>query len=103
MKTGGKGKAERLVRQMGPWLRSGRVRISDAETKFLTHLRHFLNVYPNVSEHDPGYDAADAVYWALRGMPDVLVMPAEEEELPDFFRPTVTYENPWTGLAEQHL
>jgi hypothetical protein len=103
LKTGGKGKAERLVRQMGPWLRSGRVRISDAETKFLSHLRHFLNVYPNVSEHDPGYDAADAVYWGLRGMPDVLVMPLEEEELPEFFRETATYENPWSGLAEQHL
>jgi len=103
MKTGGKGKAERLVRQMGPWLRSGRVRISDAETKFLSHLRHFLNVYPNVSEHDPGYDAADAVYWALRGMPDVLVMPKSEEELPPFFRIKKESSNPFSGLAEQHL
>ena len=103
MKTGGKGKAERLVRQMGPWLRSGRVRISDAETKFLSALRHFLNVYPNVSEHDPGYDAADAVYWALRGMPDVLVMPKPEEELPPFFRTKKETSNPFSGLAEQRL
>lgn len=103
MKTGGKGKAERLVRQMGPWLRSGRVRISDAETKFLSALRHFLNVYPNVSEHDPGYDAADAVYWALRGMPDVLVMPKSKEELPPFFRIKKESSNPFSGLAEQHL
>ena len=48
-------------------------------------------------------DATFAVYWALRGMPDVLVMPLEEEELPEFFRETATYENPWTGLAEQHI
>ena len=103
LKTQGKGKAERLVRQMGPWLRSGRVRISDAETKFLSALRHFLNVYPNVSEHDPGYDAADAVYWALRGMPDVLVMPKQEEELPPFFRDKTKPSHPFSGLAEQHL
>jgi len=103
MKTGGKGKAERLVRQMGPWLRSGRVRISDAETKFLNALRHFLNVYPNVSEHDPGYDAADAVYWALRGLPDVLVMPKPEEELPPFFRQKKELSNPWADLGRQTL
>lgn len=78
MKTRGRGKEERLVRQMGPWLENGMVRISDAETPFLLELRRELDAYPNHA-HD---DAMDALYWALRGMPDVLQMPRDEEELP---------------------
>ena len=80
MKTGGKGKNIRLVRQMGPWLESGIVRISDAETPFLNELRKELDMYP-LSKHD---DALDAVYWALRGMPDVLQLPREDYLLPEF-------------------
>jgi len=77
MKTGGKGKDERLVRQMSPWLESMRVRISDANTPFLNELRRELDQYP-LSEHD---DALDAIYWGLRGMPDVLQV-HEEESIP---------------------
>jgi len=78
MKTGGKGKDARLVKQMSPWLESGIVRISDAETPFLNELRKELDMYP-LCRYD---DALDAVYWALRGMPDVLQMPVEDEGLP---------------------
>ena len=97
MKTGGKGKDIRLVRQMGPWLESGMVRISDAETPFLNELRKELDMYP-MSKHD---DALDAVYWALRGMPDVLVMPTPKEDLPAF-APKKQVRNPmaevnWNG------
>ena len=80
MKTGGKGKDIRLVRQMAPWLESGMVRISDAETPFLSELRKELDMYP-LSRHD---DALDAVYWALRGMPDVLQLPRENLILPEY-------------------
>ena len=80
MKTGGKGKNIRLVRQLGRWLESGIVRISDAETPFLNELRKELDMYP-LSKHD---DALDAVYWALRGMPDVLQLPREDYLLPEF-------------------
>lgn len=82
MKTGGKGKDIRLVKQMSPWLESGMVRISDAETPFLNELRKELDMYP-LSKHD---DALDAMYWALRGMPDVLVMPTPVDEIPEFAR-----------------
>jgi phage terminase large subunit-like protein len=78
MKTGGKTKPDRLEKQMGPMLESGRVKISDADTPFLNELRKELREWPENS-HD---DAMDAVYWALRGMPDALVMPAISEELP---------------------
>jgi predicted phage terminase large subunit-like protein len=93
MKTGGKGKAARLEREMQPWFASGRVRISTAETPFLNELRKEMNDYP-FNEHD---DAMDAVYWALRGMPDVLALPAgEENTLPSTMRKQV--KNPYRCL-----
>jgi len=36
-----------------------------------------MDLYPNCA-HD---DALDAVYWALRGMPDVMTMEKDQEEL----------------------
>ena len=97
-----KSKADRLAHELGPWLENGRLRISDAETPFLSGLRRFFNLYPNVREHDPGWDAADAVYWAARGMPDVLIMPKQRE---DIAAPWFTEEkaaNPWAALGKQH-
>lgn len=64
---------------MAPWMENGTVRISDAETPFLRELRNELDSYPNHA-HD---DALDAVYYALRVIPDVLVMPKSSEELPE--------------------
>lgn len=93
MKTRGKGKEARLVRQMAPWLESGMVRISDAETPFLVELRKELDMYP-MSRYD---DALDALYWALRGMPDVLVMPRDEDELP-LLKPKKR-EHPFEGVG----
>ncbi|MHA2264645.1 MAG: hypothetical protein ACXAEN_19810 [Candidatus Thorarchaeota archaeon] len=77
-KTGGKSKSNRLITQMSPWLESGMVRISDAETPFLSELRKELDM-PESARYD---DARDALYWALRGMPDVLMIPKDEDELP---------------------
>ena len=95
MKTGGKGKAERLERQMGPWLANGTVRVSDADTPFLNELRKELDLWP-LSAHD---DALDAVYWALRGMPEVLSMPVEESVLPAEMRHKKT--NPFAMLGSR--
>ena len=78
MKTRGRGKGRRFEKEMAPWLENGTVRISDAETPFLNELRHELDTYPDC-EHD---DALDALYWSLRGMPDVLVLRDNEQELP---------------------
>src|SRR3990170_1740525 len=94
LKTGGKGKAKRLERQMSPWLENGTVRISDAETPFLAELRRELDEYPN-SAHD---DALDALYWALRGIPDVLSMPRFDADLPPPVRKQ-RQRNPFMALA----
>lgn len=94
MKTGGKGKNERLVVQMSPWLESGMVRVSDADTPFLLELRRELNNFPLVDNDD----ALDALYWALRGMPDVLVMPDASEGLPGLKRKRKT-ANPFLSFG----
>ncbi len=71
-------KERRWEIELAPWFENGIVRISDAETPFLLELRRELDNYP---EHTKD-DALDAVYGALRGMPDVLSLPRAQEELP---------------------
>lgn len=63
---------------------------------FLNELRNELDTYP-MCAHD---DAMDAVYWALMGMPDVLVVPRLEEEglLNEAVR-REKKESPWKALA----
>ncbi len=96
MKTSHKSKYHRLVIEMSPWLENGTVRISDAETPYLVELRRELDEYP-YCEHD---DALDALYWALRAIPDVLVMPREHDALPSFMR--MKPVNPFIALAKEY-
>lgn len=77
--TKGKGKDTRFM-IMQPWLESGQVRISDAETPFLVELRKELDTYPLCKYKD----ALDAIYWALMGVKDVLSVPVVDDELPSF-------------------
>ena len=102
MPAGTQNKAKRLIEGLGPWLRSGRVRISDGESKFQTALRRFLNNYPNIPQHDGGWDAADAVYLALKGMPDVLTMPTVDEEA-ILMEKKERAVNPFRELGAQHV
>jgi hypothetical protein len=94
MKTGGKSKDNRLVKQMSPWLASGMVRVSDAETPFLRQLRRELD-RPESVQND---DARDALYWALRGMPEVLNMPMDDDELPNT-KKKKRAKNPFSSLG----
>ena len=127
-KTKGMRKADRLVLGLGPWLANGRVMISDADTPFLNALRRFLSLYPAVTRNDPGWDAADAVYWALHAFPEALTMSyrgdsmepdysnlAELMKLPGYERITMlpeaflpesartkTPKNPFTSLGDKY-
>jgi hypothetical protein len=65
---------------MSAWFESGKVRVSDADTKFLRIFRSFLEKYPRIGKHEPEWDAADSVYYALLGMPDVLQNEIDSEE-----------------------
>jgi len=93
MPTGGQGKPERLERQLGPWLENGRILISDEETPFLQFLRKGLRKYPKWY-----LDAIDAVYWAARLMPEVLVLDKPKEHLPRAQRNKIE-KSPWYSVG----
>jgi hypothetical protein len=94
MKTGGQGKAERLERQLGPWLENGRIMISDGDTPFLQFLRKSLRKYPQWFK-----DGIDAVYWAARLMPEVMVLEKPKDHLPRAERNKKRQENPWYSVG----
>lgn len=98
-KVGGRlSKADRQYRWLGPPLQFGRLRLSDAETPFLNNLRRFLVEYPNVSEHDPGWDAADAVVQAVLQMPDTFAVAPPGDGA---FAPKRRVGNPFAELSTQ--
>ena len=65
-------KRDRVI-QTHKWFENGMIRISNADTKFLNALRRlFEKFYDLDPKHDYSFDAWDAVYHALRNMPEVL-------------------------------
>jgi len=93
MKTGGQGKVERLEKQLGPWLENGRIMISDGDTPALQFLRKCLRKYPQWFK-----DPIDAVYWAARGMPEVMVIEKPDKHLPRAKRKKKNL-NPWISAG----
>ena len=89
--TKGKGKETRFT-IMQPWLESGQVRISDAETPFLAELRKELNTYPDCKYKD----ALDALWYGLQGIKDALSTP-EVGEVHEY-KPKEKVENPYLEL-----
>jgi phage terminase large subunit-like protein len=88
-------KEKRLEQTLGPWLENGAIRISDAETPFLTELRNELDNYP-LHSHD---DAMDALYYAMRNMPEVLTLPINEE-IPIIGSRNNKLNNPYAHIGE---
>lgn len=67
------------VLQTHKWFENGQVRISSADTPFLNAIRRlFEKFYDLDPKHDYSYDAFDAVFHALRNMPEVLTSQAYE-------------------------
>jgi hypothetical protein len=56
------------------------IRISDADTPFLNALRRAFNRFYDLSEKDYAFDAWDAVFHAMRQMPDALKKVEDEEQ-----------------------
>ena len=93
MKTEGKGKPERLERQLGPWMENGTILISDGDTPFLQFLRKCLRKYPQYFK-----DPIDGMYWAVRGMPEVLRLEKPKKHLPRSERKKKS-KNPWLSVG----
>lgn len=69
------------VLQTHKWFENGTVKISSADTPFLNAMRRlFEKFYDLDPKHDYSFDAFDAVYHALRNMPEVLM--AHEADIP---------------------
>lgn len=100
-KTGGRSKADRQVNDIGFWLKNGKLRVSDAQTPFLNALRQFLNKYPNVGTHDPGWDCMDAIWQAMQKMQVVFQMQSEQGDswIPGRKKRSVS---PLNSLGSQH-
>ena len=84
VKRGGRirSKADRILLEMAPWFENGTVRISTADTPFLNALRRLFDRFYDLDPaKDLSFDAGDAVYHALKAMPEVLVIAQPEEEL----------------------
>ena len=54
------------------WFEDGTIRISDADTSFLNALRRLFDRFHDLDPTDYAFDAADAVFHALKNMPEVL-------------------------------
>jgi len=68
-----KSKDHRIM-EMGVWFENGTLKIADKDTPFLNALRYLFNHIFELNKNyaHPAWDAGDAVYAALKGMPDVL-------------------------------
>ena len=75
-------KHTRIEREMAPWFENGTVRISDEDNPFLNALRKLFDRFYELDKTDPAFDAGDATYHALRGMPEILQVPRQEDGLP---------------------
>jgi len=95
MKTKGHGKR---IRQeaMAKLFEVGIVRISDADTPFLNMLRKAFDDYPDGND-----DVRDAVYWALKAVPELWIVPDPVKEEPDMYLGRQTKANPWLSFARR--
>jgi hypothetical protein len=64
------------ILQMAKWFENGTVKIAARATPFLDSLRFLFDHFWELNEHEPhpAWDAGDAVYHALKGMPDVTIV-----------------------------
>ena len=88
------------VESISRWFEDGTIRISDADTPFLNALRNLLDNFEDMDSksHDPGWDAADAVFHVLRNMTDVLNKPSWNDD--DFMAGRkVKQPHPLAGLS----
>lgn len=69
-----KSKKDRWINDAARWFEDGTIKISTKDTPFLNAFRRLFDKFYDLDpKHDYSFDAGDAVYHALKNMPDVLV------------------------------
>lgn len=99
-KKGGRirSKADRILLEMAPWFENSTVRIATGDSPFLNALRRlFTDFYMLDPKRSPEFDAGDAVYHALKAMPDVLRVDTPKQDLPPIVK--ARRANPFNELA----
>lgn len=74
------------IQSMAKWFETGTVKIAAKDTPFLNALRYLFDHFWELNEHQPhpAWDAGDAVYHALKAMPDIFVVPSYSAPLPGY-------------------
>lgn len=88
------------VLSIAKWFENGTVRISSADTPFLNAVRRLFDKFYDLEpKHDYAFDAGDAIFHALRNMPEILTI--ETSELPSekrLFKHPLEGIGSWSGL-----
>jgi hypothetical protein len=99
-------KATRQYELLSPLFERAVLRVSDADTDFLNTLRSYLENYPNLDRHAAEWDVADAVVWAVVGIPSLFEQAKAVEEDVNAFsaRRSVTpgHTNPFAALSKRN-
>jgi len=82
-----KNKKTRIQTELAPWLENATILISDLQTPYLDKLRDGMENFSELDDNraDERLDALDALYHAVKGMPEVLIGKNYGDELPQVF------------------
>jgi len=96
-KTKGKGKVYRQEQEMGPWLETARVLVSDGNTPYLNALRKALDDFPEGNN-----DIRDGLYWCCKAAPmTVFRNEMSEDELPQPVDTKKKQKNPFCAIGRR--
>lgn len=90
-------KLDRQKTQISGWLENMTVLISDAPTPGLLALRKLYDNFPDVPKHDEAWDAGDALYHAMKLIPEVLRLPTPREDLRPMAR-NLSLQSAWSRI-----
>lgn len=68
-------KADRINIELSPWVESGIITFSDADTPYLRALKRLFDKFFDLDPNDEAWDAGDALYHAAKLYPEVLRVP----------------------------
>lgn len=98
-----KNKKTRIQTELAPWLENGTVLISDADIPILKAARDGLDHFTELDDRKPDerLDALDALYHAVKGIPEVLIGRQYTEEFSNLFNKQKT-PHPLAGRRERN-
>jgi len=90
------------ILEIAVWFENGTILLSDRDSEFMRQLRYlFTHFYELDKRHaNPAWDAGDAVYAAMKGIPHVLQIPKIEDEVrKPGYKPRMGLGSAWNSLG----